>query len=209
MKQTVLDRLAAIGVHPTPEQIAEYERVMAKAAEQYGTVADFGDHDASSALSLAAWLGSGDFDATPCSLCPEAIYAFDAEVFEVDEMYTLFFRNIAPMIPDATFTDITEDLSGLTEEMDMDAEPPTDGTRSVSLRCNGALTTFILKSYGDWFNPDIIDLLNDILLKAGCAGQLHGCEVPMDQCMIFVYGDRAKGEALIQLHQDAMQELLG
>ena len=65
---------------------------------------------------MLMYLGMGEYDwetfeRTPVS---DKIYAQDAEVFNIEEMYTEFLEGVDYIIPDAEFTDIREDLSGLT-----------------------------------------------------------------------------------------------
>lgn len=125
------------------------------------------------------------------------VYAFDAEVFNVSGMYTEFFQGVNAIVPGAPFTDITEDLSGMTEEMDWSAGPfwyGTDGTRSVSFRCNGQAYTVTLDSYGDWFNERMIAETNRILAKEGFPKRLQVVIDGADQIVALIYGTEEEAE---------------
>lgn len=148
------------------------------------------------AYTMLMYLGMGDYDwetfeRTPVS---DQIYAQDAEVYNVDQMYTEFLEGVDYIIPDAEFLEIVEDLSGLTEESDF-----FEGKRSVSFKCNGNLYQKELDSYGDWLNMDIISFVNEVLEKEGCMSQLRVVSDEYDQMIMMIYGPRARAEMVSQL----------
>lgn len=145
------------------------------------------------AYTMLMYLGMGDYDwetfeRTPLS---DKIYAQDAEVFDIDQMYTEFLEGVDFIIPDAEFSEIEEDLSGLTDETDF-----YEGKRSVSFRCNGNAYEAELDSYGDWLNPEIIFFVNDVLKKEGCAAQLRVVSDEADQIAMMIYGSKAEGDMI-------------
>jgi len=145
------------------------------------------------AYTMLMYLGMGDYDwetfeRTPLS---DKVYAQDAEVFNIEEMYTEFLEGADYIIPDAEFTEIHEDISGLTENL--------DGRRSVSFKCNGSPYEAELDSYGDWLNPEIIGIVNDVLKKEGCAAQLRVVSDEYDQIAIMIYGSKAEGDMISRL----------
>ena len=148
------------------------------------------------AYTMLMYLGVGEYDwetfeRTPVS---DKIYAQDAEVFNVDQMYTEFLEGVDFIIPDAEFTDIEEDLSGLTDETDF-----FEGKRSVSFRCNGNAYEAELDSYGDWLNPEIIVYVNDVLKKEGCMAQLRVVSDEYDQIVMMIYGSKAEANMICRM----------
>lgn len=148
------------------------------------------------AYTMLMYLGMGDYDwetfeRTPLS---DKIYAQDAEVFNIDQMYTEFLEGIDYIVPDAEFSEIEEDLSGLTDETDF-----YEGKRSVSFRCNGNAYEKELDSYGDWLNPEIIVYVNDVLKKEGCMAQLRVVSDEYDQIMMLIYGSKAEANMICRM----------
>lgn len=148
------------------------------------------------AYTMLMYLGMGEYDwetfeRTPVS---DKIYAQDAEVFNVDQMYTEFLEGVDFIIPDAEFTDVQEDLSGLTEETDF-----FEGKRSVSFKCSGNAYEKELDSYGDWLNPEIILFVNEVLEKEGCMARLRVVSDEYDQMMIMIYGSKAEANMISRL----------
>lgn len=194
MNQTVLTWLDKLGIHPTQAQIDAFDAKCQLLQTELQDDTAYSDEQL--ALEFAACIGEDD------TVHPREVYTMDGECMDVDTMYTNFLHGIAPMMPDAVFTDIKEDFSDNTDDMDDDETiygMPTDGTITLSLLCNGHPYQFTFNSTGDWFNPEVVDLLNDMLVKEGCSGQLHGTNVPLDTSLLFVYGDRSKGEALMEI----------
>ncbi len=159
----------------------------------------FGGNSGIEAYMLLAELGMGDYDDESGEWTPtsDRVYAFDAEVFDIEHMYTLFLKGIQSIVPDIEITDVKEDLSGMTEEMTSSEESGemTDGTRSVSFLCNGHPYAIELTSYGDWINPEIIDFMEDVLEKENCPKRLHLLPA-MDQIAILVYCTEEQSAAL-------------
>lgn len=188
MLQTAKDRLRAIGINISDET----------------TVPALGGDVESIVRELLIDEGMGKFDYSTRAWTPtsDTVYAFDGEVAQTDIMYTLFLEGVKAIVPGIAITDVVEDTSGMTEEMsglDDLSSPPTDGTRSISFKCGGNPYSFTLDSYGDWFNPRIIGLMNEVLEKEGFSGQLHIVGEPMDQIMILTYGTQKWADSITEL----------
>lgn len=151
------------------------------------------------AYSLLLSIGWGEHDPETWAWTPTSsqVYAFDAEVFNVSGMYTEFFQGVNAIVPGAPFTEVTEDLSGMTEEMNWAAGPlwyGTDGTRSVSFRCNGQAYSVTLDSYGDWFNKRMIAETNRVLAKEGFPKRLRVVIDGAAQIVVLIYGTEEEAE---------------
>lgn len=132
-------------------------------------------------------LGRYDYNTFTWTPTSDKVYAFDAEVFNVEGMYTEILQGIDVIVPDITITDVQEDLSGITEEMDW--ETYSDGTRKVSFLCNGHPYEIELISYGDWVDVAFLDFLDEVLAKEGCPNQLYVLTHPLDQMILIYYGN--------------------
>lgn len=132
-------------------------------------------------------LGQYDYNTFTWTPTSDKVYAFDAEVFNIEGMYTEILLGVDAIVPDITITDVQEDLSGITEEMDF--ETYSDGTRKVSFLCNGHPYEIELISYGDWVDIAFFDFLDEVLAKEGCPKQLYALTHPMDQMILIYYGN--------------------
>ena len=163
------------------------------------------DPDTLSVTDLLLGLGLGDYDYDTGEWTPRSrrVYAFDAEIFDIEQMYTLFLQGIQAIVPDITITDIHEDLSGMTNalvDFGDGTHPPTDGKRTVSFVCNGHAYSTVLDSYGDWFNEQMFYFMDQVLEKEGCPFKLYELQAQM-QFVIVVYGSEllaAQLQALVQ-----------
>jgi len=156
-----------------------------------------------SVTDLLLGLGLGDYDYDTDQWTPRSnqVYAFDAEIFNVEKMYTLFLQGVQTIVPDIKITDICEDLSGMTDEMTFDQDstsPPCDGKRSVSFVCNGHAYSIELNSYGDWFNTDMFDFMDHVLEKENCPFKLYEFPAHM-QFVIMLYCSETQQEKIAPL----------
>ena len=160
------------------------------------------DPDTLSAADLLLGLGLGDYDYDTGEWTPRSgeIYAFDAEIFDVDRMYTLFLQGVQAIVPDIRITDVREDLSQMTDEMTVPEDglhPPTDGKRAVSFLCNGHAYSKELDSYGDWFNERMFSFMDEVLEKENCPFRLRHWN---DMQFVFaIYGTKEKAEKIAAL----------
>ena len=164
--------------------------------------------DSQTMFSLLLNMGMGDYNYETGEWTPTSsqVYAFDAEVYDIEHMYTLFLQGVQSIVPDVVISDIQEDLSQMTDEM-VPSETVewmgTDGKRSVSFLCNDHRYSIELESWGDWINTGILDFMNDVLEKEGCPNRLHVISDDMDQLVIMIYStqERADGiKPLINVH---------
>ena len=152
-------------------------------------------------LLLGLGLGDYDYDTDQWSPRSSQVYAFDAEIFNVEKMYTLFLQGVQTIVPDIIITDICEDLSGMTDEMTFDqdsASPPCDGKRSVSFFCNGHAYSIELDSYGDWFNNAMFDFMDHVLEKENCPFKLYEFPARM-RFVIVIYCSETQQEKIAPL----------
>lgn len=161
---------------------------------------------------LIDW-GSGDynFDTGEWTATSHQVYAFDAEIFDIERMYTLFLQGVQAIVPDVRITEVKEDLSGVTDDMeeaDNPYEPPSDGVRSVSFLCNGHPYDAELKSYGDWFNLGMLEFMNQVLEKEGCEKQLHLVAGMMDQMVVLIYDTEEKAARLRELMGNEFPDMM-
>lgn len=156
-----------------------------------------------SVTDLLLGLGLGDYDYDTDQWTPRSsqVYAFDAEIFNVEKMYTLFLQGVQTIVPDIQITDVREDLSGMTDEMTFDqdfAVPPNNGKRSVSFNCNGHPYSIELDSYGDWFNNAMFDFMDHVLEKENCPFKLYEFPAQM-QFVIMIYCSENQMEKIVPL----------
>ncbi len=153
-------------------------------------------------------LGMGEFNEATGEWMPKSnqVYAFDAEVFDVEHMYTLFLQGVQSIVPDVVISDIQEDLSQMTDEM-IPSETvewmQTDGKRTVSFICNDHPYSIELESWGDWINVGMLDYMNDVLEKEGCPNRLHVISHEMDQLVMLIYSTQERADMikpLINVH---------
>lgn len=147
-------------------------------------------------------LGDYDYDTFEWKPLTDRLYAFDAEVFDISNMYGLFLQGVQAIADDLTITDVREDLSGMQMEMtepEDPREPPTDGVRSVAFRCNGHEYAVTLTSLGDWFNSnEFLPFMNEVLEKEHCEKRLWALYGGMDQMLVIVYGTEADARKILQ-----------
>ena len=168
------------------EWLEDYAREAAafdKMLRDMGWDSSFGGH--TEAYDMLQFLGSGPWSDEKEEYIPvsDQVYAFDAEVMDIENMYTVFLTRVNLIIPDAAIGDIREDMSGLDENL--------EGRRSVTFSLDGREYTWEFESLGDWLNMDIVDRLNGALKEAGCKGRLHVVSDDVDQIVTLVYGDDA------------------
>jgi len=146
------------------------------------------------AYALLINMGMGKFDPETWYWTPTSsqVYAFDAEVFNVSGMYTQFFRGVNAIVPGSPITQVAEDLSDITEEVDWTSMNrlgyATDGERTVFFIFNGQDYSATLESYGDWFNEKMIEETNRVLREQGFPHQLQLVTGGMDQMVALIYG---------------------
>ena len=161
------------------------------------------DVSALSVTDLLLGLGLGDYDYSTDQWSPRSsqVYAFDAEIYNIEKMYTLFLQGVQTIVPDIVITDVHEDLSAMTDEMTFEQDsttPPNNGKRSVSFVCNGHAYSVELDSYGDWFNNAMFDFMDHVLEKEHCRFKLYEFPAQM-QFVIMIYCSESQMEKVAPL----------
>lgn len=122
-------------------------------------------------IDLLIELGTGtyDYDSSGTTWTPSenGVYAFDTEMYDLNEMYMDFLSGVSALNrEELSFTDVSENTD------DVDWENGT-GSRSVSFSWNGKTYTLNAEMYNDWFDTDVATQLNDIIKKNGNGKQLY------------------------------------
>ena len=160
-------------------------------------------------------VGQGVYDYDTYTWTPTSadVYAFDCEIFNISKMYTDFLQGVASIVPGFAYTDVEETL----EETEEDGEgpdfsdvmgyleqlmgrlssggPSSEGTKTVSFQLNGHTYQNELAYYGDWFNEDAVDWINQVLETEGLSGRLYSFN-DAGQGLILIYGGPEKAEAV-------------
>lgn len=161
-------------------------------------------------LLMSAGIGEYDYDTGAWTPGSSDVYAFDAEVFDIDNMYGLYFQGLSAIIPGFEPTDIHESIEECAEDGGDDSEedgaPAAEGTTTVSFALNGEHYEWELDFYGDWFNEKAIALTNDVLAQQGFKGRIHTFTDGMQGVMLF-YGDEAYGEKLREIIPQMFPEM--
>lgn len=190
-------RLQALGIEVSDALAGKVEQAqdvmaqhMAKAGIQARETTPGG-----TVYDLLIFMGCGDYSQETGEWMPasDRVYAFDAEVYDVEHMYAQFLRGMQAIIPGIAITGVREDLSGMTEDMSFSG---VDGTRSVDFCVNGHPYSVTLESRGDWFNEDMLAFFMDVLEKEQYPGRLHQITGDMDQMVILLYGSDADASRL-------------
>ena len=187
-----------LGINIPDEAVSETERsleAMNAQIKEYGI--SWGEQPWDFPLMLLDRVGWGDFDFETGEWTPTSsdVYAFDAEVFDICHMYTLFLQGVSAIVPGFVCADVTEVIDEWDEAVIMEKYPePTlwhpEGTVTVRFILNGHSREMELNYYGDWFDETAIDKLNDILAEEGFPGRLRAY-FDGGQGLILFYGDDA------------------
>lgn len=126
-------------------------------------------------------LGEGviNWDTMEWTPAANGVYCFDAEVFDVEKMYTNFLLGVSAIGGDElVFTDIQENTEGVNWE-------EGTGTRTVSFVWNENTYTLEAESMGDWFDPNIGKKLNQIIIAENTGKQLFFASDGYQGCIVF------------------------
>lgn len=155
--------LIAQGITGLTEEKTRSAREFAASMGEYG-----GLTRAQSMLSLLFSAGMGQYDdAWSWSPSSDTVYSFDAEVFDIGNMYGTFLTGISAIGQGKlAFTDVTEDMRDVNEE-------EGTGVRHVSFRLNGTAYTYDAREMQDWFDVGMLDFMNKALEAEGMPERLH------------------------------------
>lgn len=148
-------------------------------------------------------MGEYDFNSYTWTPTSSDVYAFDAEVFDIENMYALFLQGIKAIVPGFDCRDVTETLEEnrtqptLEERIEAGGRI-SEGTKTVSFMLKGHGYQKELDYYGDWFNEEAIAWINDVLEQEGFEGRLYDF-FDGGQGIILIYGSEEKAGQLGQL----------
>lgn len=120
------------------------------------------------AADLLTALGKSDIDYENTTWKPSenGVYAFDVEIFDVENMYKNFLIGVSYLDrEELNFINIEEDTSLV------DWEEGT-GSRSISFDWNGQHFNINAEVEGDWFDSSVVDELNRIIKQQDTGKQL-------------------------------------
>lgn len=107
------------------------------------------------------------------------IYSFDLEVFDFEQMYTLFLQGISSISNNEfEITQINEDTSKV------DFEQGT-GIQKINFSYNGNPYTFEATVNDDWFDIKMLDFMNQVFREEGNPKQLFFMSDGYQECIIF------------------------
>ena len=157
------------------------------------------------AANLLVYIGMGEYDYTSYTWTPTSsdVYAFDAEVFDIGNMYALFLQGVTSIVPGFDCRDVTETLEEYKvhpalEELLAAGKLAYEGIKTVSFTLNGHEYQKELDYYGDWFNEVAIAWINEVLEQEGFDGRLYDF-FDGGQGVILIYGSEEKADQLGQL----------
>ena len=123
--------------------------------------------------------GNYDFDTGVWTSTSSQVYSFDVEVFDIENMYSLFFQGIMSINSgEFEISNVVEDMSNVNLEIGQ-------GKRIVSFLYNGQEQLFIANDNTDWFDVKIIGFMNGILEQNGSKKKLYGFSDGYQECIIF------------------------
>ena len=123
--------------------------------------------------------GNYDFDTGVWTPNSSQVYSFDVEVFDIENMYSLFFQGITSINgSEFEISNVVEDMSNVNLEIGQ-------GKRIVSFLYNGQEQLFIANDNTDWFDVKIIGFMNGILEQNGSKKKLYGFSDGYQECIIF------------------------
>ena len=185
-------RLQALDIAVSDALAGEVEQAQAAMAQHMARTGMRAEETTpgSTVYDLLIFMGCGDYSQDTGEWMPtsDRVYAFDAEVYDIEHMYTRFLLGMQAIIPGIAITDVREDLSGMAEDMNFSG---VDGTRSVDFCVNEHPYSVTLESRGDWFNEEMIAFFMDVLEREQYPGKLHQITDSMDQMVILFYGSDA------------------
>ena len=162
-----------------------------------------------SAAEFARYLvmnvGEGVYDYKTYAWTPTSsdVYAFDAEVFDIENMYRLFLQGVQAIVPGFSCDGIQETLKEgwSIKNLLMGGGLRAEGVKTVSFQLNGKTYQKDLNYYHDWFDETAVRWINDVLAAEGFPGRLYMFDDGYQE-IILIYGDRQRADALAGLLGD-------
>lgn len=194
----VVAELREMGIEVSDEAVEKTEAWIASHQKEMSGI-EFEDEDSSvkfaSHLLMSIGMGKYDYDTGIWTPTSSTVYAFDAEVYDIEHMYRLFLQGVSAIVPGFEPTDIHESIEENVDEGSMDG---TYGKTTVSFVLNGNKYEHELRFMGDWFDDDAINWINEVLAQESFEHRLYEF-YDWGQGLILLYGDDAVWEKMCDL----------
>lgn len=154
-------------------------RILRELGLEFSSQPEMGDSwDYAQALATVGW-GTWDYSVGTWTPSSAQVYAFDAEVFDVAQMYINYFKGLHSISQEElTFSDVVQDNSAV------DWEAP-GGTVTVRLCLNGMDCTYTVEFLGDWLDMRIQKAVNESLEKLGIQKRFYCTDVDQGGILFF------------------------
>ena len=154
------------------------------------------------AVNLLIAVGQGVYDYETYAWTPTSsdVYAFDAEVFDIGNMYRLFLQGVQSIVPGFSCTDVQETLKEgwSIKNLLIGGGLRAEGIKTVSFQLNGKTYQKDLNYFHDWFDTAAVRWINDVLAAEGFRGRLYMFDDGYQE-IILIYGDQQRADALVDL----------
>lgn len=131
-----------------------------------------------SVLLSLGW-GKFDYDQNLWTPTSHQVFAFDAEVYDIDHMYLNYMKGIQAISQgELTITDVKQDNSGVNWD-----EP--SGTVVVTFRLNDTECRYDADFQGDWLDVRIRQALNGYLDQMGIEKRFYATDGPQGEIVFF------------------------
>ncbi len=203
--QETVDALRDLGIEISDSIILEVEESLDELKQWYTENGlDYTERPSDFTIYLLTTVGMGEYDYETGVWTPSSseVYSFDAEIFDILNMYRLFLQGVSSIIPGFEPTDIQEHIEENTDSTEIKIPFLTaEGTTTVSFMLNGKRYEHTLDFNGDWFNEDAITWINQVLKEEGFPGRIHSFYDGL-QGLILFYGDDEYGKKLKKIVPD-------
>ena len=173
-------------VEKTEEEMASFQKELSAIGYEYTEPS----YEFASNLLMIIGMGEYDYDTGIWTPTSSKVYAFDAEIFDIDHMYHLFLQGVSSIVPGFEPVDIHESIEENTDD--------SYGKTTVSFVLNGNKYEHELCFMGDWFDEDAIDWINEVLAQEGFEYRLYKF-YDWKQGLLLLYGDDSVWEKICDL----------
>lgn len=211
MRMGIVNELRDLGIDISDQMLKETEESWAGWNQYYteGGMPPVDYYGDDFPVYLLIWLGMGDEDAETGEWVPSSsdVYAFDAERDDIENMYHMFLKGIAAIVPGFGITDVYEKIEeyketgSFTDRMKQAEETgiwPAEGITTVSFCLNGHTYQRELGFYGDWIDGNAINWMNEVLEQENFDGRIH-CYDDDGQGYILLYGSQEFAQRLEEI----------
>lgn len=176
--QSRVEKLQKLGITDVSASTGEnVEDMLREMRELSGDAAAIEPRELDGLLLTEPGLGEYDYDAWTWTPTSKQVYAFDLEVFDVGGMYTQFLQGVQSILGvEPQLTEIEEKVSPIDGEYEL---------HTVSFLCGGTPYTFDVRVQYDWFNPEMIGHMNEVLEREGSEKRLWATGDGYQTCILF------------------------